>query len=78
MTDLVPKMSKQRAVTLRHRQPEFLAFRVVGLGDIDRDDAVLMTGHNSCGTARRSFREKIESQTLLGIVGAVRQGQVQT
>src|ERR1700722_3466314 len=44
MADLVPKVAQQRAVRLLEVHPAPLALKVVGLGDVHRNKARVMSG----------------------------------
>jgi hypothetical protein len=45
--DLVAEMAQQRAVRLVQFVPDPLAFRVVGLLDIERDQSLGVAGHHA-------------------------------
>ena len=47
--DLVAEMTEQGAVGLAHLPPHALAFGIVGLGQVDGDEAVVMAGHHRLG-----------------------------
>ena len=47
--DLVAEMTEQRAVRLAHLPPHPLAFGIVGLGQIDGDEAAVMAGQHRLG-----------------------------
>ncbi len=59
MRDLMPEMTEQRAIGLAHRATLPLAFGIVGFGEIDRDCAVQMPGHDRL----MGRREKVECQS---------------
>ena len=47
MTDFMAKMAEQGPVGLAHDDPDAFARRVVGLFQIDGDDAAGMAGHHA-------------------------------
>ena len=59
-------MAEQGAVGLAHRLAALLALRVVGLGQRDRDDAVLVPGHDLLALGVREVGEKAEDERLVG------------
>ena len=63
-------MTEQRAVGLAHLPPHALAFGIVGLGQIDGDEAVVVAGHHRLGrrAVGRRRGQKIERQPVLGIL----------
>src|SRR3954447_5743662 len=65
--DLVAEMPEQRPVGLAHLQPAPLALDVVGLGQRDRDQAVVVAGQDLL-PALRIVGEEIEDQAMFGIV----------
>src|ERR1700691_1478333 len=46
MADLVAEMAERCAIELAHFLPEALTFGVVGLGDVDGNDAIHMSRHD--------------------------------
>ena len=73
--DLVAEMTEQGAVGLAHLPPHALAFGIVGLGQVDGDEAVVVAGHHRLGrraVGRRAVwrrsGQKIERQPVLGIL----------
>ena len=76
VTALVPHVSEQRPIRLAHRRPPPLALGVVGLGDVDGDDAVGVPGQHR-PAARLGIREKLERQPSLRIVDPVRHRQTE-
>ncbi len=59
MTDLVAKVAKNSTVRLVHALPERFAVRVVALGQVKGDDAILVAGDDLPLTAG----EQVESKT---------------
>src|SRR5262249_40401165 len=45
VTDFVAKMTKQGAIRLSHFVPHFFACGIVGFGDVQSDDALVMACH---------------------------------
>ena len=70
MTALVPHVSEQRPIRLEHRRPPPLTLGIVGLGDVDGDDAVGVAGQHR-PAAPVGIREKLERQPSLRIVDPV-------
>ena len=64
MADLVAEVAEQRAVRLVHRHPQLLPMNVVAFGEVDGDDAVVMTGDHLLGGAG----QQVERQTVFGIL----------
>ena len=55
MPDFVAEMTQQRAIGFAQFGAALLAYRIVGLGEIQCDDAVLMAGqHHFAGAAAPS------------------------
>ncbi|MGY4185222.1 hypothetical protein ACVI1I_001994 [Bradyrhizobium sp. USDA 4459] len=67
MSDLVAEMPEQRAIRLAHFEPAPLALDGIGLGQRDRDQAVVMAGHDPLATVR-IVGEEIEEQAVLRVV----------
>ena len=65
MADLVTEMAEQGAVGLAHGVAAPLAFRVVRFGDVDGDQAVVVTGQDVRGVRSRLVRvgKKLEGQS---------------
>ena len=52
VTNLVPEMAEERTVGLTQLLARLLAKRIIGLGDIDRDEPLVVAGENGlCGRA---------------------------
>ena len=68
--DLVAEMAEQRAVGLAHLPPHALALGIVGLGEVDGDEAVVVAGHHRLGrrAVRRQLRQEVERQPVLRIL----------
>ena len=62
MRDLVAEMAEQRAVGLAHLVPAPLALGVVGLGEVDGDEPVVVAGQHRRG----AVGEKIEGEAVPG------------
>jgi len=75
MSDLVAEMPEQRPIGLAHLQPAPLALDAVGFGKRDRDQAVVMAGHDPL-SAVRIVGEEVEDQAVLGIVLPVLERQL--
>jgi hypothetical protein len=58
--NLVPEMPEQRSIGLAHLMAPTLAFGVIGLGEIDSDEAVVVTSEDR----QRSVAEKVESEAI--------------
>ena len=58
MPGLVPDVPEHGAVRLTHLVADLLTVRVAGLGQVDGDDAVLMTGHH----VRRRTRQQVVAE----------------
>ena len=69
-------MAQKGAVGLVHLCPKQLAGGIVRLFQRDGDDAVIVTGHHFLCRSRR-IGEKVECQSVRGVLDSVRQGQVQ-
>ena len=65
MPGFMAEMAEQRAIRLVKRGACFLSMRVVGFGDVERDDAVVMARHYAV-TLRVAF-EKLKFEAALGI-----------
>lgn len=46
MADFVAEMIKQRTIWFAHGYPELLPHPVIGFGERQRDNAIVMAGHN--------------------------------
>ena len=56
MADLVAEVAEQRAIRLFHGVPDGFARGVVGLGDVEGDDAVVVAGKNFGSAAVRIYK----------------------
>ena len=68
MPDLVAEMAEQRAIGLAHLIAAALALCVVGFGQIDRDDAVGMAGHDPANRSGSTSARNSKRQTG-GVLG---------
>ena len=73
MADLVPEVTQQRPVGLMHREADVLATRIVGLGDVEGDDALVVARQNPLLGVH--LLEKLEGQPIDGILQLVGRGQ---
>jgi hypothetical protein len=64
MPDLVSEVSEQGAIRLIHLHPQLLTVHVVALGQIQCDDAVVVSGHHVLVCAG----QQPEGQPVLGIL----------
>ena len=66
MADLVAEVSKERPIRLAHLLPAPLPLSIIGFGDIDRDEAVVVAGQHPGTLLRRlgRIRKKIEDETV--------------
>ena len=71
--DLVAEVSEQRAVRLGHRDAQLLAVHVVALGEVQRDDAVLVAGEHLLKCAG----QQIERQPVVRVLVAADDGQLE-
>ena len=72
--DLVAEMAEQRAIRLAHLMAAALALGVVGLGEIDGDEPVVVSGEHRLG----AVGEKIEGEAVRILEpGDERQAQLQ-
>jgi hypothetical protein len=78
MTDLMPEMAERRAVRFGQFRPASLALDAIGLRKGDRDEAILMAGHDlrSCGRGR--VGQEFKGQPVVGIFSAGFQRQLPT
>lgn len=60
--DLMAEMAEKRAIRLPHRTTPALALRVVGFGDVDRDQAVVVACENGRGIRKPSFGSNKKSK----------------
>jgi len=67
MPDLMAQMAQQRAVGLAQAGADLLAHRVVGLVDIERDDAAGMSGHDRLAVDRA---QEVEGQAARAVLAA--------
>ena len=67
VADLVAEMAEQRAVGLAHLGAPLFALGVVGLGDIERDQALVVAGQDAFATRPAADRigEEVESKANL-------------
>ena len=54
MAHFMAKMADQRTIRLTHGGTNLLAFSVVSFFDVDRDDAIVVTGQHTRTVPRRS------------------------
>ena len=64
MRDLVAEVAEQGAVKFAHLAAHALALGVVGFGDIERDQAVVVSGHHRRAGGGSAGIEKIERQWI--------------
>ena len=70
--DFVAEMADQRAVRLAERRAPLLTLGVVAFGDVERDQAVVVTGHHSARAAAAGPRSrKSNANPRSGIVDLV-------
>ena len=72
MSDLMTKVTKQRAIRLTHRVSAVFALDIIGFRECDRDDAVLVSGHDLLGGR---VGEEVENQAVLRVLSASVQRQ---
>jgi hypothetical protein len=79
VTDLVAEVTEQRAVRLTHHQADSFAHDVVGLGDIKRDQPLVVAGENfgDAAIGLDLVLEEGEGKTLLRIVSLIGDGQLE-
>ncbi len=79
VSDFVAQMTEQGTVGFTHAHAALFAEGVVGLGQIERDDAAVVSGHHGLRVPDvvGDFREKIECQTRFGHFVPGRQGKSQ-
>ena len=79
MADLVAEVTEQRAVRLAHHHADFFAHGVVGLGDIERDQPVVVAGENfgDAAVGLGLVLEEGKGEALLRIVGLIGDGQLE-
>src|SRR3954454_18608291 len=75
MSDLMTKVTKERAVRLTHGLSAVFAHDIISFCECDRDDAVLMSGHDLVGGR---VGEKVENQPVLRVFSASSQRQAPT
>ena len=66
MADLVAEVAEQRAVGLVHLDAALSRIGVVGLGEVERDDAVLVAGHHRRAAGQRA--QQVEHQAALRVL----------
>ncbi len=76
MAGLVAQMTKQSAIGLTHRQAKFLALSVIGFGEINGDEAVLIACHYPMSARIRGIGQEVEDEPILGIFGATGERKV--
>ena len=81
MAELVAEMAEQRAVVLAHLGAHLLALGGIGLGDVERDQAVVMAGQHMLA-GRRATQQRIgeeiegDANLVAGVgLGADRQAE---
>jgi hypothetical protein len=79
VADLVAEMPEERAVRLRHVAAMAFAFGVVGLGDVDGDQAAGMTRDDLRAFLEHRARagEEVEGEPLFGVLGLAHQRQAE-
>ncbi len=68
VAELVAEMAEQRAVVLAHLGTHLLAFGGIGLGDVERDQAVVVAGQHMLArgrVAQQRIGEEIEGDADL-------------
>src|ERR1700691_5151236 len=78
MTDLMTEMPQKGAVRLPPQGTFLLPVDIVGLGDIERNQSVVVTGEHALGVAVGVILEKFECQSLRLIVALRDHRQAQT
>ena len=78
MADLVPKVAQECPVRLVHPQSPRLALGIVGLGHVDGDDSVQVSGRGGDRPRRAGVEvgKEVERQTALRVPGLARQGEL--
>src|SRR5689334_5525878 len=72
MSDLMTEVTKKRAIWLSHVVSATFALDIIGFGERNCDDAVLMPGHDLLS---RRVSEKVEYQPMLWVFYASSQRQ---
>ncbi len=77
MADLVADMPHKRAVRLSHGLPSRLPLRVVGLGDVDGDEPVVMSREHPLDASVRTrlVGDQVEGEAALRVLLAIRPRQ---
>ena len=65
MADLVAEMAEQRAVRLVQLVAAALALGVVGLGEVQRDDAVVVAGQHRLARRQAGLGLELELEAVL-------------
>ena len=63
--DLVAKVPHQGTVRLVHREPGPLPLDIIGFGHVQRDQAIVVTGHHMLAFPGRT--QDVEHQSILGV-----------
>ena len=66
MSDLVPQMADQGAIRLVHVGARAFAMHIVGLDDVERDQAVVVAGHHR--RAAVGCAQEVEHQAVFGVL----------
>ncbi len=71
MSDLMAKMAQERAVRLVQVEPPPLSLHVIGLGHIEGDHAVRVSGEDRRGIGVFGIGQKLIGQSVLRVVNLV-------
>ena len=79
MPDLMPKMSEQRAQRLAHFVANFFAGGVIRFRNVQRDQALLMSGHDPLDAAIgiRLILQESKGQPLFRIIRLIGDGELE-
>jgi len=71
MTNLVAEVAEEGPIGLVQFESPLLAFRIVGFGEIDRDDTAVVSGENVSPSRSRYVSKKLIGQPVNGVIDLV-------